>query len=78
MGDNESELWADLEEIDVRRRQLRDTLEKLRSTPSTLNVSKPSFVSDSGVDFGHKTYEDSIEELMGKVDINPTTSRAMK
>ena len=33
-------------------------------------------MSDSGVDFGQNTYEDSIEELMGKVDINPTTSRA--
>jgi hypothetical protein len=78
MVDDESELWADLREIDDRRRQLRDSLEKLRSTPNASNTSKPSLVSDSGIDLGRTSYEDSMAELIGKVNVSSSTESASK
>jgi hypothetical protein len=78
MGDDESELWADLREIDDRRRQSRDTLEKLRYAPNTSNASKSSLVSDSGIDIGQNSYEDSMAELMGKVIVISGTGSGSK
>lgn len=45
MDDKEADLWADLSAIDARREKLKETLDKLRSTPYT---SKPSLIPDSG------------------------------
>lgn len=58
MNDKEAELWADLGVIDARREKLKETLDRLRSTPYT---SKPSMIPDSGVDVRPK-YDTSIDD----------------
>lgn len=58
MNDKEAELWADLSVIDARREKLKETLDRLRSTPYTSN---PSMIPDSGVDVRPK-YDASMDD----------------
>lgn len=58
MNDKEAELWADLNVIDARREKLKETLDRLRSTPYTSN---PSMIPDSGVDVRPK-YDTSMDD----------------
>lgn len=58
MNDKEAELWADLSVIDGRREKLKETLDRLRSTPYTSN---PSMITDSGV-YVRPKYDASMDD----------------
>mgnify|MGYP003690597935 CR=1 FL=1 len=65
MTDQKSELWANLDEIDANWRQLRETLESLKTTSEGKD---PSFIPDSFVDLKHNTFFDSLDQSRNKSD----------